>query len=134
LSLSNIKDSKGDGSSRSILVVSKGVLIAYIISILSLIIYGILLAITSLSEATMPTAVMVITMVSIALAGIYTAVKVETRGWLNGALVGLIYMIILFFISMILKTGITLDKYIIFRMFMGSVIGGLAGIIGINLK
>lgn len=134
MSLSNIKDSKGDGSSRSILVVSKGVLIAYIISILSLIIYGILLAITSLSEATMPTAVMVITMVSIALAGIYTAVKVETRGWLNGALVGLIYMIILFFISMILKTGITLDKYIIFRMFMGSVIGGLAGIIGINLK
>jgi putative membrane protein (TIGR04086 family) len=61
-------------------------------------------------------------------------VKVEARGWLNGALVGLIYMVILFLLSLLFKTGISFDRVIVFRLFMGFVIGALSGVIGINLK
>jgi putative membrane protein (TIGR04086 family) len=43
-------------------------------------------------------------------------------------------MIILFLISLLFDTNVSFDKYVIFRMFMGFVIGALAGIIGINLK
>jgi putative membrane protein (TIGR04086 family) len=118
----------------NIIIIGKGVLLAYIISVLFLAIYGILLAVTSLSESTLPTAVMIITMASIALSSIYAAIKSESKGWMKGALLGFVYMVILFLLSMIFKTGITLDKYVVFRVFMGIVIGLLAGIIGINLK
>lgn len=132
--IKNINDISNDKNNSSVLVVGKGVLLAFIISIVLLVLYGILLTITSISEASMPTAVMIVTMLSIALAGIYTAIKVKSKGWLNGALVGLIYMVILFLLSLIFKTGISFDKFILFRMFMGFVIGALSGVIGINLK
>ena len=117
-----------------ILIIGKGVLISYIISIVMITIYGLLLSITSLSEASLPTAIMVITTISIAIAGIYTSLKVESKGWLNGALIGLVYMIILMLLGLLFKTGVNIDKYSIFKVFMGFIIGSLSGAIGINLK
>lgn len=132
--IKTIKEYSKDKNASSILAIGKGVILAYIISIICLVIYGLLLAVTGLSESSMPTVIMVITMVSIALAGIYSAVKVESKGWLNGAIVGLVYMIVLFLLSVLFGTGISLDKFVLFRMFMGLITGALAGIIGINLK
>lgn len=132
--IKTIKDNSNDKRGSTVLIIGKGVLIAYIISIILLIIYGILLTITSLSESSMSTVIMVVTMISIALASIYTAVKLGSKGWLNGALVGLVYMIILFFLSLIFNTGVSFDGFILFRMFMGLIIGALSGVIGINLK
>ncbi|HBM81967.1 MAG: TIGR04086 family membrane protein [Clostridiales bacterium] len=117
-----------------ILIIGKGVLISYIISIVMITIYGLLLSITSLSEASLPTAIMVITTISIAIAGIYASLKVESKGWLNGALIGLVYMIILMLLGLLFKTGVNIDKYSIFKVFMGFIIGSLSGAIGINLK
>lgn len=130
----NVKDVSNEKSGISIVVIGKSVLMAYIISIIMLIVYGIILSITSLSETSLPTAVMIITVASIALAGIYSAIKVESMGWLNGAIVGLAYMVILFLLGIIFKTGAALDSFLLFRLFLGFVVGALAGIIGINLK
>lgn len=130
----NVKDVSNEKSGISIVVIGKSVLMAYIISIIMLIVYGIILSITSLSETSLPTAVMIITVASIALAGIYSAIKVESMGWLNGAIVGLSYMVILFLLGIIFKTGAALDSFLLFRLFLGFVVGALAGIIGINLK
>lgn len=118
----------------SIYIIGKSVLIAYIISLLLLVLYGLLLAITSLSETTLSTAVMIITMASIAVSGIYAAIKAESKGFIYGAIVGLVYMVILFFLSLLFGIGVAVDKYLLFRVFMGVVIGALAGIIGVNLK
>lgn len=131
----DIKDERSKGEDKSsLLYITKGVLIAYIISAILIIIYGLLMTFTNLSESSMPTVIMVIPTVSIALASIYVAIKVESRGWLNGALTGLVYMIVLLLLSFLFKSGVSLDRFALFRMFMGFVIGSLAGIIGINLK
>lgn len=132
--IKNIKDYSKDKKQNSILIIGKGILLAYVISIICIMIYGILLVFTGLSESSMSTVITVITLVCIALAGIYTAIKGESRGWLNGAIVGIVYMIILIFLSLLFKTGMTLDKFVLFRIFMGFVIGTLSGIIGVNLK
>lgn len=132
--VNKIKEISNENNGRSIIIIGKGVLMAYILSILLLAIYGILLAATSLPETTLSTAAMIITMASIAVSSIYTAIKAESKGWMKGALLGLVYMVILFLLSVLFKTGVTLDKYVIFRIFMGVVIGLLAGVIGINLK
>lgn len=132
--VNKIKEISNENNGRSIIIIGKGVLMAYIISVLLLAIYGILLAVTSIPETTLSTAVMIITMASIAVSSIYTAIRAESKGWMKGAILGLVYMIILFLLSILFKTGVSLDKYVIFRMFMGVVIGLLAGVIGINLK
>jgi putative membrane protein (TIGR04086 family) len=134
LSIKNKIEYSKDTYSNSVLIVSKGVLIALIISAVLIILYGLLLSFTSLSESSMPAVITAISTVSIALSGIYVAVKVESRGWLNGALMGLIYMVVLYLISLLFKTGAAFDKFALFRIFMGFVIGALSGIIGINLK
>ena len=130
----NMKDVSKEDSKNTIAAIGKGILLAFIISILLLLIYGILLAITPLSEATLATAVMIITMASIAISSVYTAVKIESNGWLNGMIIGFIYMIILFFLGLLFRTNNGFDKYVLFRIFMGVVVGMLSGIIGINLK
>lgn len=107
---------------------------AIIISIILLAIYGVLLAYTTLSESTMSIFVTAITIISIAASAIYVALKVDSKGWLNGAITGLIYMVVLFLISLLFKTGTVIEKGTIVRIFMGFIVGGLAGMIGINLK
>lgn len=134
LPVKNKIDYSKDTGSNSLLIITKGVLIALIISAVLIILYGLLLSFTSLSESSMPTVISIISTVCIAISSIYVAMKVESRGWLNGALTGLIYMIVLFLVSLLFKTGAAFDKFVLFRMFMGFVIGALAGIIGINLK
>jgi putative membrane protein (TIGR04086 family) len=134
LPFKNIKDVTKAKDTSSILVIGKGVLFSFLISAVLLVIYGILLTVTSLSETSVPTVIMIITMISIALSSIYTAVRVDSRGWLNGAIVGFVYMLVLFLIGLIFNTGVTLDSFIFFRLLMGFVIGALAGIIGINIK
>jgi putative membrane protein (TIGR04086 family) len=114
--------------------IGKGLFISILISLILILIYGLLLTYTGISESSMPTVIMVITIISIGLSSIYVAMRVTSRGWLNGAITGLLYMIIVFLISLLFKTGISMDKFILFRMLMGFIIGALAGIIGINLK
>lgn len=130
----DVKDERIKRGRGSMMYIIKGVLLGYIISVVSIIIYGLLVTFTSLSESSMPIVIIVVSTVSIALAAIYVAIKVESRGWLNGALTGLVYMIVLLLLSFLFKSGVTLDRFVLIRMFMGFVIGSLAGIIGINLK
>lgn len=118
----------------SIIIVGKGVLISLLISALCIVLYGLILTLTELTESSMPTVILIISIVSIALAAIYVAMKVESKGWLHGAITGLLYMVILLLLSLLFKTGISIGKFIIFRVLMGFVVGALAGIIGINLK
>ena len=118
----------------SILIIGKGIIISILISLLLILIYGILLTYTRISESPMTTVIMIITIISITLSSIYVAMRVASRGWLNGAITGLLYMIIIFLISLLFKIGVPFDKFIFSRMLMGFVIGALAGIIGINLK
>lgn len=129
-----VNDVSNEKTGISIVIIGKGVLLAYIISVLMIIIYGLVLSISSLSEASLSTAVMIITVISIAISSIYSSVKAESKGWLNGALVGLIYMIILLLLGLIFRTGTEFDRYMLFKLFTGMIVGALAGIIGINLK
>lgn len=130
----NEKDFTSDKGSNRIIAIGKGILLAYVISIICLVIYGLLLNFTKMSENSMPTVIMVITVISIAVAGVHAAVNAESKGWLNGAGVGLVYMVILFLLSLLLDKGAVFDRLVLFRIFMGFIIGTLAGIIGINLK
>src|SRR5690554_5245117 len=63
--------------------------------------------------------------------GIYIARSVEKKGWLNGGLGGLIYMIIIILLGTV-NMPISI-WYILFFCTGGLIIGSIGGIIGINI-
>lgn len=72
--------------------------------------------------------------ISIVIASVYVALKVDKNGWLYGALTGLLYIIILTIISMIAIGGFSLNQILISRILMGLIAGAIGGILGINIK
>lgn len=118
----------------SIGAIVKGVILAYFITLIVFLVFAILITYTNFPESAIPTVVIVTTILSIVIAGTSVAKKVKSKGWLNGAITGIAYMVILYIISSLALTGFVFDKYVVYMMFLGLCIGAFGGIIGINLK
>lgn len=112
----------------------KGTLISIIISIVLLFNFSAILTYTKLSETTMPTIVIIITIISILIGSQITTSNVKKRGIINGGLVGLTYMIILYLISTIITKEFGVSLYSIIMLISSIFAGAVGGIIGINRK
>lgn len=123
-----------NGKARINLVkIFKGVLKAYLFTIALFLILAFIIYFTSLSESIIPKAVVVISAVSILLSGITTTKDVEGMGWLHGGLVGFLYIGILMILSFLLVPSFAFNINIAIDMFLGFLVGALAGIIGVSL-
>lgn len=112
----------------------KSVLISYGLSIVLLAIFAIILTYTSFPESSIPTVVLVVSILSILYAGKLSAKKAKSRGWLAGSITGLLYMVILYLISLTFTQRAVFDSYVILIFILGLITGAVGGIIGINLK
>ncbi|MBZ4647579.1 MAG: hypothetical protein PWR27_2160 [Petroclostridium sp.] len=118
----------------SISTILRGVILAYIITLLIFLIFAVFITYTNFPESAIPTVVVATTVVSLIIAGAGVAKRAKSKGWLNGAIAGITYMIILYFISCLALTGFVFDKYVIYMLILGLFTGAFGGIIGINLK
>lgn len=115
------------------LIIFKSLVLALIISLICIIIYAIVLSITPVSDNTMYIITQLITMISIAAAGIYCGKNVKSKGWLYGLIVGIIFVIILIPISMLWGQIPIIDKYFVAKLMLASSVGLIGGIIGVNM-
>jgi len=60
--------------------------------------------------------------------------KRKSKGWLNGAIVGFIYMLILYLVSSIVYREFAINSYVLILLGIGILSGSIGGILGINLK
>lgn len=111
----------------------KGSILSIIISAILLLIYAILLTYTTISENTMTAVLITISGISILIGSSISSFKIKKQGMLNGALVGLIYMLVLYLISSMLLTGFTINMSSIIMMMVGTLAGIVGGVIGVNL-
>ncbi len=132
----NLSSIQNITSERRINIVNtiKGVFIAYIITMVIFLIFAVLITYTDFPENSIPTVVVATTILSIMAGGAWVARKASNKGWLNGSVLGLTYMIILYIISAIALTGFAFDRYVIYMLFMGFFTGAFGGITGINIK
>ena len=86
----------------SLLQIFKGSLFAFIITIISLIIFALVLAYTNTSETVITPIVICIAGFSILLGGILSSLKIKKRGLVNGSIVGLAYVVIIYILSSII--------------------------------
>lgn len=118
---------------KNIIRVIKGSGFAVIISLILLLIYAGLLTGTSISETTMTPVVITISGISILIGSSISSFKIKKKGMLNGALVGLIYIIVIYLFSSILLTGFGIGVKSIIMIAVGMIAGMIGGVIGVNL-
>ena len=112
----------------------KGTIISIILSILFLTIYAVLLSYTSISENTMVPVIITITGISILIGSSISSMHIKKQGMLNGALVGLIYMLTIYILSSIFLSSFELNMNSIIMIAVGIITGMIGGVIGVNMK
>lgn len=112
----------------------KGSILSIILTMICLLIFSLILTYTNIPEKTMIPVITAVTAISILVGSIISVSKIEKKGIINGALVGLIYILTIYIISSIAKGnfGITINSIILIASAI--IAGMLGGIIGVNIK
>ncbi len=121
-------------SSNGIIKILKGSAISVVATLILLIIFALVLTYTNINENTMPTVVIIITGLSILIGSQIATRNIKKNGIINGALVGIIYIICIYLLSSIVTRNFSLNNYAIIMIATSVLIGGLGGIIGVNRK
>lgn len=116
------------------LKIIKGSIIAIILSVILLTIYALLLSYTTISENTMVPVIITITGISILVGSSISSMHIKRQGMVNGALVGLIYMLTLYVLSSILLSSFEINLKSVIMIGVGILAGMIGGIIGVNMK
>lgn len=113
-------------------VIFKGVFLGLIIMLILTVIFALFSGVLfRLEQSKLNLIFLVKNIILLLFIGFYVAKNVERNGWLNGAVAGLIYMVILILIGSI-SVPLTLTN-ILFMALLGLILGSIGGILGINL-
>ncbi len=128
----NINVNPNENESLKISSLLKGLLASVIVTALAFILLALIMANTDFPQRLITPAVILTTIVSVLTAGSVSTRGIHNKGWLNGSVVGLIYMIILYLVSSLVYNDFTIDKYVITMTAIGILAGAIGGIVGIN--
>ncbi len=112
----------------------KNILIAYVLSLVLLLIFAVILTYTNIPESSITTVVLAVSIIGILYGSKLSASKAKSRGWLIGSVTGLLYMFILYLISLLANNRVIFDMHVLSVFIIGIVAGAVGGIIGINFK
>jgi putative membrane protein (TIGR04086 family) len=108
--------------------------ICFAISFVLIILYALVLSFTSMSDSSMNMTMQIIMILSITISSIYGGKKISRKGWLFGIGLGLLFTFLLVPLSIGFGQSFSLDKYFFAKVLMGSSVGLIGGIIGVNLN
>lgn len=114
--------------------VLKGTIISFFTTIIALTIFATFLTYTNLSENTIKPVIITVTGISILIGSSIGTRKLRKNGLVTGALIGMIYILIIYLLSSIINSNFSLS-WISAIMIITGIIGGIfGGIIGVNTK
>lgn len=118
--------------SASIFNIIKGTIISFISTIVLLLIFSIILTYTKISESFIAPTIIVITAISIFIGSTISNSKIQKNGLVNGAIVGGMYLIIIYILSSTINQKFALSMQSIIMIISGMVCGMFGGILGVN--
>ncbi|MBO5394365.1 MAG: TIGR04086 family membrane protein [Clostridia bacterium] len=127
---------KSGGGNRSSIVssIAKGSIVALCSSLLLVLVFAFLLKFTNIPDSAITPVNQVIKGVSVFLGVFVGMKKIKELGLISGLLIGVVYTIAAFFVFSILAGGFVFDLTFITDIVFGAIIGGVCGIICVNLK
>lgn len=112
----------------------KGMAVAFGITCIIFIGFGILLTYTDISEESLPLVSLVCTALSAAAAGYDWAACMQKKGILWGLAAGAVYLVLLFFITSIAKDSFVPELSVLMSLAVALAGGAVGGILGVNRK
>lgn len=107
----------------------KGIAISFILTLILLFLFAIVLTYTNVGESAIAPVIIVITVISILIGSSISTIKIRKNGIVNGGIIGLIYILIIYLISSIVQTGFALNMYSIIMVALSIVAGMIGGIV-----
>ena len=114
--------------------IAKGIGISLITTLVLLLIFSIILTYTNTQENVINPVIMMITAISILIGSSIGNIKIRKNGLLNGGIIGIGYILIIYLISSILNWKFSLNLQSIIMIITAIIFGILGGIIGVNRK
>lgn len=127
------KESRQKSGSRAICLI-RGMAVAFAITCIIFIGFGILLTYTDLSESSLPLVSLVCTALSAAFAGNDWAACVGRKGILWGATAGAVYTVLLYIITSLASDHFSLQLSGLMTLTVALAGGVVGGILGVNRK
>ena len=121
-----------ENSLRNSKYILKGVAISIIMTLIFLFIFSIILTYTNVSEKLITPFIIIITAISILIGSSIGNTKMRKNGLLNGALIGGIYLVLIYLISSIISQNFILTMQSIIVIITGMICGMFGGVIGVN--
>lgn len=121
-------------SNSMMLCMLKGMIMAYAVTCIIFITYGILLTYTDVTEEKIPLVALCCTVISAGIAGFDWARCAKARGILWGILSGIVYGAILFVLDGVAGSGFAIMGSKGLMMLLAAAGGGVGGILGVNVK
>lgn len=117
----------------SFVPIGDGVLRSTILTVILMIVYAIVMSYIDVTDKTNSIFYLVTSIVSIMYGTLYAVHKINQKGWIVGMTVSLIYIIIIYVVSMIAGNSIALGTTEIFKFLLALAVGALSGMIGVNI-
>lgn len=119
---------------KNIFRILKGSVTSIILTLILLLIFALVLTYTSVSENTIKPVIIVVSGISILVGSSISTLKIRKNGLINGALVGIIYILTIYLLSSITGTGFAINIYSLIMIIVAIIMGMVGGIIGVNIK
>ncbi|WZL71538.1 TIGR04086 family membrane protein [Clostridiaceae bacterium 35-E11] len=112
----------------------KGIFSACVFTLFIFVVMALVITYTNISETIIPMTAAIVMVISSAISGMYVGNKFKRKGWLHGIFVGLVYVVLLIFMSWIFINDFAIGRYALYKGVTGVIASGIGGIIGVNLK
>lgn len=125
---------KSENGEKIYIIYLKAVGRGLLMSIILLLITALVFYLSRLNQSYMNTIVWIILILSIAYTGIYASGQIASKGYLHGAICGMIYIVLVDLIGVLYSNGhSSVTSYVIMGV-MALVIGALSGMIGMMIN
>ena len=128
----NLND--GDQKQKVWLNILKGSLVALSVSLVGILIFAFFIKYVAVPTEAIKPVNQVIKGISLLFGTFVALKKVNQMGLINGLLIGLCYTVIAFLVFSILDGNFEFNKTLVNDLLFGGIIGGICGVIAVNLK
>lgn len=113
--------------------IGQGIIRSFVLTLILLLIYAIITSFVDTNSKFDVVYKVIITALGVMYGAIYATKKINKRGWLVGLVVALLYIVILYFVSVLNGRELALNNFSILRMILALLVGMLSGMLGVNL-
>lgn len=113
--------------------IGQGIIRSFVLTLMLLLIYAIITSFVDTNSKFDVVYKVIITALGVMYGAIYATKKINKRGWLVGLVVALLYIVILYFVSVLNGRELALNNFSILRIILALLVGMLSGMLGVNL-